>query len=208
VRDSQNNEIGLTLTDQQLLDSKTQRVNRFLLEYSALYRFLSFQAASRRIRQFNRASFDNPLLDIGLPNIGLPPFVVAQKTNDTRYSGLNEKSLGRRVSDAERAENLKQLQSFCRLHGMRLILIHPAYRHSVPHECLLTRFCRENRVLMFDAFLSLHPPDVPAEVLYRDLFHPTPAGHDRLARDLAAFIATQLFTQGAESRLLQKEVEH
>ena len=200
VRDSQNNEIGLTLTDQQLLGSKAQRVNRFLLEYSALFRFLSFQAASRRIQQFNRASFDNPLLNIGLPNIGLPPFVVAQKTNDTRFSGLNEKSLGRRVSDAERAENLKRLQAFCRLRGMRLIVIHPAYRHSAPHECLLTRFCRENRVLMFEAFPSLHPPGVPAEFSYRDLFHPTPAGHDRLARDLAAFIATQLFTNAPDRR--------
>ncbi len=197
VRDYQNNEIGLTLTDQQLLDSRVQQVSRFLVERSALFRFLCFQVARHRIRQFNRASFDNPLVSIGLPDIGLPPLALPQKEKDSRYAGLNEKSLGRRVSEAERVENLKRLQAFCRLRGISLIVIHPAYRLSAPHECLLTRFCRDNQALLFEAFPSLHSPGTPMERLYLDSWHPTAAGHALLARDLAAFIAAQLFPPGA-----------
>jgi hypothetical protein len=51
----------------------------------------------------------------------------------------NEKALGRRVTEEERQANLERLVALTNEHGMKLVLLHPSYRDSTPHECLLTR---------------------------------------------------------------------
>jgi lysophospholipase L1-like esterase len=201
VRDSQNTEIGLTLTDRQLYESKVHRFSRALMEHSAFFRWCCFRNATHRIHQFNTASFHNPLLLIGLPDIGIDPRMIGSAG---KSPALNEASLGRRVSDAERLANLQHLQAFCREHGIPLVVIHPAYRDTTAHECLLTQFCKEHGAVMFDAFPSLHPRNASADSLFLDLWHPTPGGHRLLARDLAAFIFEQVFNRQPGGALLDR----
>lgn len=186
LRDSSNNEIGLIETDRQLFESRTQRVHRALMQWSAVYRWLSYRLAAAQIRKFDRPDADNPLLAIGLPGYALPSRIAP--AGSTGAAGYNDKAMGRRVSEDERRLNLEQLANLSRQHGITLVLIHPSYRDSSRHECLLTRFASERGVLMLDAFDALHPPDVPAATMYKDAWHPGPDGHDRLARDLARFM--------------------
>jgi hypothetical protein len=68
------------------------------------------------------------------------------------------------------------------------VIIHPAYRDSVAHECELTEFCRTHGVPMLEAFDVLHPPGLAVGDVYIDQAHPTNLGHRRLADALAAFI--------------------
>jgi hypothetical protein len=96
LRDSSNNEIGALQTDRELYDSRLQRTRRAFFERSALFRFLSYQIARLRIAGFGTADFDNPLLDIGLPDIGLAPRL---KQRDGEAVARNEWVLGRRVSE-------------------------------------------------------------------------------------------------------------
>ena len=188
LRDSSNNEIGLTQTDRQLYDSRSQRVHRALMQWSAVYRWLSYTVANARIRKFDRPDADNPILRIGLPGYALPSRLVPAAGPGAGTAAHNDKALGRRVSDEERQANLERLTALCRQHGVQLVLLHPSYRDSSKHECLLTRFATKRGVLMFDVFDSLHPPGVSAQSIFRDAWHPGPEGHAWLARDLATFL--------------------
>jgi lysophospholipase L1-like esterase len=71
---------------------------------------------------------------------------------------------------------------------MAVVVIHPAYRWSSRHECLLTRFCAENGVPMFEAYDALHPAEPAPERMFRDFMHPSAAGHRALAEGLSPFI--------------------
>ena len=90
----------------------------------------------------------------------------------------------RRVSEQERQQILEELLAICRDADIALVVIHPAYRGSQRHECVLTGFCRARGVPMFEAFDVLHPEGRPAGALYLDKAHPTPEGHRRLATGL------------------------
>jgi lysophospholipase L1-like esterase len=189
LRDSSNNEIGLVQTDRQLYESRAQRGHRALMQWSAVYRWLSYALANARIRKFDRPEAANPILGIGLPGYELPSRVASAEGRSGDTPAHNDKALGRRVSDEERRANLEQLTSLCRARGVQLVLLHPSYRDSFRHECLLTRFAAERGVLMFDEFDSLHPPDVSARSVFNDAWHPGPDGHAWLAKDLARFLA-------------------
>ena len=67
-------------------------------------------------------------------------------------------------------------------------MIHPSYRDSGRHECLLTSFVARTGVASLDAYPLLHPQDRPRGALYRDAWHPNAEGHARLAEALAAEI--------------------
>jgi hypothetical protein len=193
LRDSSNNEIGALQTDRELYDSRLQRTRRAFFERSALFRFLSYQIARLRIAGFGTADFDNPLLDIGLPDIGLAPRL---KQRDGEAVARNEWVLGRRVSEPERLRNLEELQALARREGLSLVLIHPAYRHSERHTCLLTEFAERSGIPWFEAFDSLHIDGEPEESSFLDSMHPSREGHERLARDLAGFVAREVLRDG------------
>lgn len=192
LRDSSNTEIGARKTDRELYMSRTQSAFRSILSASALVRFLQSQYAQWSIRAFNRNDFDNPFLTIGLPDIGIPPRLARIEKGRYVRTTLNEKSIGRRVSDEERLQNLSALTALCRKNNIPLIIIHPAYGPSTRHECLLTRFCRENGVLIYEAYDALYPKELPPGGLFLDLCHPNAEGHKRLAEGLARFIAERL----------------
>ncbi len=188
LRDSSNSEIGVVKTDMQLHDSRVRRVQRLLSRFSAVYRFASLALARRRIEAFNTDDFFNPVTEIGLPDISIPPRLADNEPRAPVASGLHEGALGRRVSDEEREQILLRLKEIGGERGIALIVIHPAYRQTEPHVCLLTRVCEAAGISVFDAWDSLHLPEMPAEHLYRDSMHPNVTGHARLARDLAEFI--------------------
>jgi hypothetical protein len=196
LRDSSNNEIGAQKTDREMYESRHQFSILSLLNTSALFRFLQLHYAYWSIKAFNRDDFSNPLLTIGLPDISLYGRLGQLHNNQWHRMQLNEKSLGRRVSDKERLQNLSELVRLCKTNDIALVIIHPSYRYSIRHQCLLTDFCLKEGVLMYDAYDALHPPGLPDDTLYRDFWHPNRVGHRQLAEGLAKFLKENLFVQG------------
>jgi hypothetical protein len=187
LRDSSNNEIGIVKTDRQLYESRTQGLHRAFMDWSAVYRWLSYAVANARIRKFDRPDADNPLPTIGLPGYALPSrLAAAGKSGET--AGHNDKALGRRVSEEERRVNLERLAELCREHSVKLVILHPSYRDSTRHECLLTRVTAERGIPTLDVYQPLHPENVPAGSMYRDAWHPSPEGHASIAQYVTAFL--------------------
>lgn len=190
LRDASNNEVGALMTDRQLYESRGQRLHRALMDWSALYRWASYAAAQAKIRKFDRPGADNPLVTIGLPGYQLPKLLKPAE-GASATAPENEKALGRRVTEEERQANLERLQTLTKERGIQLVLLHPSYRDSTLHECLLTRFAGEHHVLMFETFPSLHPPGVPPRSIFTDAWHPNAEAHAWLARDLEKFLIDQ-----------------
>ncbi len=189
IRDTGNHEIGLSLTDKQLLHSFHQAVNRRLYQISAFYRFLRNAYARYQIQSFQKTTPEDPIRRIGHPSGYLGPPV--RRTDTHRAVEQDMERFPTRVSESERLENLSALVKICRRHHILLVVIHPSYAESKRHECLLTRFCRDRNVLMFEAYDSLHPKAPPVSTMFLDSWHPNPEGHLRLAEDLAAFLIQQ-----------------
>ena len=191
LRSGGNNEIGLGMTDKQLYESRRGIVSRHLTANSALLRFLIFRRARSQLDEFKKSLGSDRAREIGLPRIGARPRLVDNQDRKT-LSSVNHESLPRRVSAEERKQILAELHQLCKSEGVRLVMIHPSYAHTVAHECILTRFCRANNVAMFEAHQVLHPVGVPINNVYIDVGHPTAEGHDRLARALTHYIRTLL----------------
>jgi lysophospholipase L1-like esterase len=188
LRDSSDNEIGALKTDRELYESRANALRRLLVR-SALARFLVYRHASWQLERFRRRETPNPLPELGLPEGALPGRLRLERAGrEVPLAPTEEVALGRRVSEEERRDNLEAFVELCARRGVRLVLIHPSYRNSERHECVLTRFARESGTPMFEAFGVLHPPGVREKVLFIDHMHPTPYGHRRLAEALAAFL--------------------
>ncbi|MDM8553410.1 hypothetical protein QUF75_01615 [Desulfococcaceae bacterium HSG7] len=199
VRDINLNEVGILKTDKQLYDSRLVKFNRALNQKSAFYRFISYNFAKYKINKMNQKDIENPILNIGMPDSHVSYRIYKHTKQGIKIdSKLNPMSFGRRVSENERIENLSRLFSLCNKKNIRLIIIHPSYSLSTLHECVLTQFCRKNNVLMFEAYHSLHPENLPTDVIFLDLWHPTPLGHECLAVNLAQFIHDNIFSNEAQ----------
>jgi len=85
----------------------------------------------------------------------------------------------------------EEMRALCASRGIPLVVIHPSYRATVPHTCVLTEFCRETGVPMLETQPLLHPEGVPVEEMYLDKMHPTARGHEALAGALATFLASR-----------------
>ncbi len=199
LRDSSNKEIGVRKTDQELYESRGRTVCLSFIRVSALLLFLRSHYEYWTIQRFEQEHFTNPLLTIGLPDIGIKRRLVTGKGQKWSRTKINEVSLGRRVSEQERCHNLSKLMNLCRTNHVALVIIHPSYRSSRRHECLLTRFCQNNGVLMYEAHDALHPPGRPHGALYRDSWHPNAEGHRRIAEGLAKFLEENLLVHQDKS---------
>lgn len=186
VRDTGNHELGISLTDRQLIQALHHKVSRRLYQVSAVYRLLRNFFARYRIQTFQRDSFQDPYQRIGHPPGHTGPVVRRADTRKPVQEGAQQ--VPSRVSEAERRENLAELAALCRRRGIFLVVIHPSYAASVRHDCLLTEFCRSNGVFMFEAYDCLHPADAPEKSMFLDAWHPTAEGHLRLAAGLAQAI--------------------
>lgn len=188
LRNSKNTEIGVLKTDKQLWISNHSIVQK-LLHKSALFRFLKNQITKYKILKFSREKAQNPALKFGIPPGEFPPLLISTGNKKWVTTPINEQSLGQRVSETERIEILQELRSICIDNDIALVVIHPTYRGSTFHECVLTRFCHSNEVFMFEAHYVLHPfgGRMPSS-LFLDPLHPSVEGHKRLAEELAHFI--------------------
>ncbi len=187
LRDSSNNEIGIVKTDRQLYESRTQGLHRALMDWSGVYRWLSYAVANSKVRKFDRPDADNPLPAIGLPGYALPSR-LATTGESSEAATHNDKALGRRVSENERRANLERLAELCKERRVGLLVLHPSYRDSTRHECLLTRVALERGIALLDVFPALHPTDAPAAPVFRDAWHPGPEGHAAIAQFVAVFL--------------------
>jgi len=191
LRDSSHNEVGVARSDAELAAARGSALRRWLETNSALYRALSFARARRAIARFETHEVENPMDDIGLPSIGLRPRVFEREEGSPELApaGISEQRLPPRVKPDERVAHLQAIAEICRENDIALLVIHPAYRQTRPHECALTRLVREQGIDTLEAYPVLHPDPATPGALYRDQFHPTRRGHERLARALARKIA-------------------
>lgn len=181
LRDSSNNEFGVSRSDKQVYFSKKNMIDRQLLKYSASYRFIKYRIAMYKIKNFQKKEFHNPLTDVGLPNIGILPLLQKKEGGQIKPADLSEQALPSRVLHHERLEILKELLYICKANNIRLLIIHPSYAASEKHSCILTDFCKTNKVDMLEAYDVLHPPGGLPDVLYSDAWHPNRIGHKFLA---------------------------
>jgi lysophospholipase L1-like esterase len=159
-------EASLAATDMQLYQSRRNSLHRALLARSATYRFITYFMARHRIER---------------------PSVTPHPVTDDDGKPVTTE-LPVRVAPAERRQILEQLHELCEKNRIALVVIHPSYRDSDRHRCILTNVCADHHVLMFEAYDSLHPSDADVKDLYLDDVHPNVIGHARLARDLCSFL--------------------
>ena len=101
-----------------------------------------------------------------------------------------------RVPDADREASLERLVELTRSHGVTLVLLHPAYRISRPHRCVLTRVAEEQGALWFEVEDALGGSGRQAKhrkaTLFIDDVHPNALGHSALAEALASFLVERV----------------
>ena len=172
VRDSQNNVLGMNQSDPERYRTRQRKFHRGLMRVSAGYRYLCYRVALSKIRDFQKDHSED-----------------RSQTVVTRVGGREESlEMPSRVRPEERVAVLLDLINQCRRRGVRLVVIHPSYRLTVPHGCELTEVCAANDVPMFEAHPVLHPADATRDELFQDPVHPTALGHERLAQALAGFL--------------------
>ncbi len=187
LRSSDNTEIGLARTDRELWESSRGFLHQ-LVQHSALVRFIVYQSAKSKVKKLRGDNSAKIAANIGLSAIGAAPKVE----EDGGEIEVQHGALPRRVSSRERRQNFDDLRKLCVAKGIELIIIHPSYRFTRPHECILTGFCRQHKVTMFEAHDVLHPRNIPIDNVFIDTAHPTPGGHQRLADALAPVIQAEV----------------
>ena len=188
LRNFGHDETTLTISDQQLYESASRSWSSYVIDHWMLAKFIMYRYAAHRTRKLSSKVLPNPLNGIGL-NDSIPNRVAVRNDGQPISAGLREMNLGRRVNSEERENNLKALKSICDENDIELIVIHPSYRNSKEHECLLTETCNAEGITVFEAFSSLHSKEIAPDAMFLDSWHPSSLGHSRLARDLSIFIA-------------------
>ncbi|MFO0946490.1 MAG: hypothetical protein U1D30_11160 [Planctomycetota bacterium] len=182
-RTSSNDLIGLSQTDRQRHGTTRNWIHRRLFTWSAFYRWLCRQMARWDIEKIQNDS-ENTSGFMFTPEFQQKVFhqeILPGKASQGVF-------LLQRVPAGDRAIVFRELFDFCRSHGIRLVVIHPSYKASAPHECQITQLCREGDVPLFEAHASLHAADIPPELLFQDHVHPTELGHRRLGEALGQFL--------------------
>lgn len=188
-RSGGHSEAAMLHSDPQLHDALQQSFGRRILSASAFVRWATYYQARRTLAKLRgQPRFVEPEA-IGLPQIGLRPLVV--HAADEHRTRVNEKALPTRVPPAERRRMLEEMRALCRSRGIALVVIHPSYRASEPHTCVLTEFCQVTGVPMLDAQPVLHPHGVTLDAMFLDKMHPTARGHAALAEELRVFLVSR-----------------
>lgn len=181
------------LTDAQLYHSKTQSLVRSIIGSSKFLTFLHYRYAAYKIKKMGLDQKPNSFNDIGIQSIPLNAGRLAvEEEGRMVHAKLNEFNLGQRVSEKERLENLKSFHQICQEKNIKLIVVHPTYFNTKRHQCVLTNFCRDSQVPMFEAYHSLLPMPNQRTFMFFDNMHPNKAGHQALADDLAEFLTPLL----------------
>ena len=191
--------LGLGRTDREL-GALRQRLGPLmaLLEKSHFYRWLRIRvllAASQAIapalekpRPSNTevgSSPYGPALRLRFPWEALP-IAKSGATDwpDTLPYMENENALCR-VPDPDRLALLSELVEVLRARGVDLVLIHPAYRASRPHRCVLTEFARREDIPLVEFERIVRATGLPKSEAFLDTYHPSALLHRLLAEELA-----------------------
>ncbi|MEZ4217360.1 MAG: GDSL-type esterase/lipase family protein [Myxococcota bacterium] len=181
VRASDSTLLGMAQSDVQLHADRFRRFHRWLLDVSAIYRFAQYRAALARIERFQSADEGGAAARDASARWRAE---VAGAPVDLRFPV--------RVPPDERRAVLEELAALAQQRGFRLLLVHPAYRDSRAHECVLTELARERGIALVDAMPILHPDGAAPGALFLDAMHPNAEGHRRLARALGDAILAEL----------------
>ncbi len=200
LRSSSNDEWGMAQTDRELYASRSNQVQRWLLQVSGVARAVVYWLASRQVSTAETADPGGPAgtdpgAAIGLLKMGALPGLVDQD-GQVVTDGIQHDALPRRVSEEERLQNFQELAEFCREKGIQLVVIHPSYRLTRQHTCVLTEFCESEGIPMFEAIRALARRGRGGPPMFLDLAHPSPLGHRRLAQGLTAFLRPLLEDDG------------
>jgi hypothetical protein len=105
-----------------------------------------------------------------------------------------------RVPDPDRVALLSRLVELLRARGVDLVLIHPAYRPSRPHRCVLTELAKREHVPVVEMERILHDTGLPKSATFLDTFHPTAFVHLRLAEEIARVVRPRIPSTATPAR--------
>ena len=198
--------LGLGRTDRELA-AMSRRLGPLaqLLEKSAFYRWLRIRvllAASRALApgldrrqrvylETGSPEYD-PALKLRMPWQALP--VAAADPNawpDPLPYMANPNPLCR-VPDPDRVALLTELVQTLRTRGVDLVLIHPAYRLSRPHRCVLTELARKEGVPVVEMERIVAETGAAKDQAFFDIYHPKGFVHRRLAEELARVVRPRI----------------
>jgi hypothetical protein len=97
-----------------------------------------------------------------------------------------------RVPDPDRIALLGELVQTLRDRGVDLVLIHPAYRLSRPHRCVLTELARKESVPVVEMERIVAETGTPKQQAFFDIYHPKGFVHRRLAEELARVVRPRI----------------
>jgi hypothetical protein len=198
--------LGLGRTDRELA-GMSRRLGPLvqLLEKSAFYRWLRIRvllAASRALspaldrRQRVYLETGSPEYDSALrlrmPWQALPAAAEGPTSWPASLPYMANANPLCRVPDPDRAALLGELVQTLRARGVDLVLIHPAYRLSRPHRCVLTELAREHGVPLVEMERIVAEMGAAKEQAFFDIYHPKAFVHRRLAEELARVVAPRI----------------
>jgi hypothetical protein len=191
--------LGLGRTDREL-GALRQRLGPLmaLLEKSHFYRWLRIRvllAASRALAPVLEpprpahtevgSSPYGPALRLRFPWDAVPIAPgAATDWPDTLPYMANDNALCR-VPDPDRLALLNELVTTLRARDVDLVLIHPAYRESRPHRCVLTEFARREGIPIVEFERIVRATGLPKSEAFLDTYHPSARLHELLAEELA-----------------------
>jgi hypothetical protein len=106
-----------------------------------------------------------------------------------------------RVPDPDRLALLRELIDKLQARGIDLVLIHPAYRVSRPHRCLLTELAREREVPVVEMERLLREAGLTKQQAFLDVYHPTAEVHRLLAAELARVVRPRIPAPAASASI-------
>jgi hypothetical protein len=210
--------LGLGRTDRELGQAR-RRVGPLiaLLERSHLYRWLRIRvllAASRALaatqpegagaQPTGTAGPYQEALELRFPWRALPRPPKGSAWPDTPPYMENHNRMCR-VPDPDRAALLSELIATLRKRGVDLVLIHPAYRPSRPHRCVLTELARKESVPVVEMERLVRESGLPRNQSFLDVYHPTAGVHRLLAEELARVLRPRIRASAASARMASPE---
>jgi hypothetical protein len=198
--------LGLGRTDRELA-AMSRRLGPLaqLLEKSAFYRWLRIRvllAASRALApaldrrqrvylETGSPEYD-PALRLRMPWQALPVAAADPKVWPDPLPYMANANPLCRVPDPDRVALLGELVQTLRARGVDLVLIHPAYRLSRPHRCVLTELARKEGVPVVEMERIVAETGAAKDQAFFDIYHPKGFVHRRLAEELARVVRPRI----------------
>jgi hypothetical protein len=106
-----------------------------------------------------------------------------------------------RVPDPDRLALLTGLIETLRAREIDLVLIHPAYKPSRPHRCVLTELAREHGVPLVEMERIVRETGLSKRETFLDIYHPTALVHRRLADELSRVVRPRIPPSSASASM-------